>query len=346
FEKEGNANVNAVTDQETIFSAEEWKAFDDHQKEDVLQNYRLTYLADSWVNWCPALGTVLANDEVINGLSERGGHPVEQKLMRQWSMRIKAYAERLLTGLDGLEWTESIKDIQRNWIGKSKGASVKFALKDAAEQIEVFTTRPDTIFGVNFLVLAPEHPLVDDITTPEYKDAVAEYKRLASLKSERDRQSDIKNITGQITGAKAIHPFTGAEIDIWIADYVLASYGTGAVMAVPCGDQRDWDFANHFGLEIINIFQDKDVSEAAYTEKDAIIANSDFLSGLEAKAAIEKAIEAIEAKGIGKGKTNYRLRDAVFSRQRYWGEPFPVYFVNGIPKTIATEHLPIVLPEV
>ncbi|HLU86364.1 MAG TPA: leucine--tRNA ligase [Taishania sp.] len=346
FEKEGNANVNAVTDQETIFSAEEWKAFDDHQKEDVLQNYRLTYLADSWVNWCPALGTVLANDEVINGLSERGGHPVEQKLMRQWSMRIKAYAERLLTGLDGLEWTESIKDIQRNWIGKSKGASVKFALKDAAEQIEVFTTRPDTIFGVNFLVLAPEHPLVDDITTPEYKDAVAEYKRLASLKSERDRQSDVKNITGQITGAKAIHPFTGAEIDIWIADYVLASYGTGAVMAVPCGDQRDWDFANHFGLEIINIFQDKDVSEAAYTEKDAIIANSDFLSGLEAKAAIEKAIEAIEAKGIGKGKTNYRLRDAVFSRQRYWGEPFPVYFVNGIPKTIATEHLPIVLPEV
>lgn len=346
FEKEGNANVNAVTDQETIFSAEEWKAFDDHQKEDVLQNYRLTYLADSWVNWCPALGTVLANDEVINGLSERGGHPVEQKLMRQWSMRIKAYAERLLTGLDGLEWTESIKDIQRNWIGKSKGASVKFALKDAAEQIEVFTTRPDTIFGVNFLVLAPEHPLVDDITTPEYKDAVAEYKRLASLKSERDRQSDVKNITGQITGAKAIHPFTGAEIDIWIADYVLASYGTGAVMAVPCGDQRDWDFANHFGLEIINIFQDKDVSEAAYTEKDAIIANSDFLSGLEAKAAIEKAIEAIEAKGIGKGKTNYRLRDAVFSRQRYWGEPFPVYFVNGIPKTIATEHLPIILPEV
>jgi leucyl-tRNA synthetase len=358
FEKEGNATVNAVTDQETIFTAEEWKVFDDRQKEDVLQNYRLTYLADSWVNWCPALGTVLANDEVINGVSERGGHPVEQKLMRQWSMRIKAYAERLLTGLDGLEWTDSIKDMQRNWIGKSKGASVKFALKDSARstdeelrkssevEIEVFTTRPDTIFGVNFLVLAPEHPFVDEITRAEYKDAVAEYKRVASLKSERDRQSDVKNITGQKTGAKAIHPFTGAEVDIWIADYVLATYGTGAVMAVPCGDQRDWDFANHFGLEIINIFQDKDVSEAAYTEKDAVIANSDFLNGFEAKVAIEKAIDAIEQKGIGKGKTNYRLRDAVFSRQRYWGEPFPVYFVNGIPKTIATEYLPIILPEV
>ena len=346
FEKEGNATVNAVTDQTEIFTAADWNAYSELKKEEVLQNYRLTYLADSWVNWCPALGTVLANDEVINGVSERGGHPVEQKLMRQWSMRIKAYAERLLTGLDGLDWTDSIKDMQRNWIGKSKGASVEFQLADSNSSIEVFTTRPDTIFGVSFLVLAPEHPLVDGITTPEFAGAVAEYKRVASLKSERDRQSDVKNITGQKTGAKAIHPFTGAEVDIWIADYVLATYGTGAVMAVPCGDQRDWDFARHFNIEIKNIFQDKDISEAAYTEKDAVIANSDFLSGLEAKAAMDKAIEAIEQKGIGKGKTNYRLRDAVFSRQRYWGEPFPVYYQNGIPKTIATEHLPVILPEV
>lgn len=346
FEKNGNANINAVSDQEEVFSAEEWNNYSEEKKEAVLQNYRLTYLADSWVNWCPALGTVLANDEVVNGVSERGGHPVEQKLMRQWSMRIKAYAERLLTGLEGLEWTDSIKDIQRNWIGKSKGASVQFQLKDSANAIEVFTTRPDTIFGVSFLVLAPEHPLVDSITTNENKEAVASYKQNAALKSERDRQSDVKNVTGQITGAKAIHPFTGAEVDIWIADYVLASYGTGAVMAVPCGDQRDWDFATHFAIPIKNIFEDKDISKAAYTEKDAVIANSDFLSGLEAKVAIEKAIEAIEQKGIGKGKTNYRLRDAVFSRQRYWGEPFPIYYKNGLPQTIAVEHLPIVLPEV
>lgn len=346
FEKEGNNAINAVTDQTEIFTAVDWNAYSDLKKEEIVQNYRLTYLADSWVNWCPALGTVLANDEVINGVSERGGHPVEQKLMRQWSMRIKAYAERLLTGLESLDWTDSIKDMQRNWIGKSKGASVEFQLADSKSSIEVFTTRPDTIFGVSFLVLAPEHSLVDEITTSEFADAVAEYKRVASLKSERDRQSDVKNITGQKTGAKAIHPFTGAEVDIWIADYVLATYGTGAVMAVPCGDQRDWDFARHFNLEIKNIFQDKDISEAAYTEKDAVIANSDFLNGLEAKVAMDKAIEAIEQKGIGKGKTNYRLRDAVFSRQRYWGEPFPVYYQNGIPKTIATEHLPVILPEV
>lgn len=346
FEKEGNIEVYAVTDQTESFTAADWNAYSELKKEEVLQNYRLTYLADSWVNWCPALGTVLANDEVINGVSERGGHPVEQKLMRQWSMRIKAYAERLLTGLEELNWTDSIKDMQRNWIGKSKGASVEFQLAGSKSSIEVFTTRPDTIFGVSFLVLAPEHPLVEEITTSEFADAVAEYKRIASLKSERDRQSDVKNITGQKTGAKAIHPFTGAEVDIWIADYVLATYGTGAVMAVPCGDQRDWDFARHFNIDIKNIFQDKDISEAAYTEKDAVIANSDFLNGLEAKAAMDKAIEVIEQKGIGKGKTNYRLRDAVFSRQRYWGEPFPVYYQNGIPKTIATEYLPVILPEV
>ncbi len=346
FEANGNSAVNAVSDCETIFSAAEWNAFDARKKEEILQEYRLAYLADSWVNWCPALGTVLANDEVVNGVSERGGHPVEQKLMRQWSMRIKAYAERLLTGLDTVDWTDSIKDQQRNWIGKSIGCSLQFQIADSKLQIEVFTTRPDTVFGVSFMVLAPEHPFVDEITTVEFAEGVANYKKEASLKSERDRQADVKNISGQFTGAFAIHPFTGEKLQIWIGDYVLASYGTGAVMAVPCGDQRDYDFAQHFNLAIKNIFADVAISEAAYTEKDAVIANSDFLNGLEAKMAMKKAIEAIEAKGIGKGKTNYRLRDAVFSRQRYWGEPFPVYFENELPHLVNDDQLPIRLPEV
>jgi len=346
FEKDGNANVNACTEFETIFSAAEWNAYTEKEKEDILQEYRLAYLADSWVNWCPALGTVLANDEVVNGVSERGGHPVEQKLMRQWSMRIKAYADRLITGLDKVDWTESIKDQQRNWIGKSVGCSVQFAIDNSQSVIDVFTTRPDTIYGVSFMVLAPEHPLVDQITTPEFKTAIEIYKKEASLKSERDRQSDVKNITGQNTGAFAIHPFTGEKVQIWIGDYVLASYGTGAVMAVPCGDQRDYDFAKHFGIKILNIFEGIDISEAAYTEKDAVIANSDFLNGLPAKKAIQVAVEAIEQKGIGKGKTQYRLRDAIFSRQRYWGEPFPVYYENDIPKLVDDANLPVILPEV
>jgi len=371
FEKEGNASVNACTEYTTVFSAAEWNNFSAKEKEDILQEYRLAYLADSWVNWCPALGTVLANDEVVNGVSERGGHRVEQKLMRQWSMRIKAYADRLITGLEKVDWTESIKDQQRNWIGKSVGASVKFKVdcqsglptQDNSQKgqfelttqggsienglfIEVFTTRPDTIYGVSFMVLAPEHPLVDQITTPEFKEGVQNYKKDASLKSERDRQSDVKNITGQNTGAFAIHPFTGEKVQIWIGDYVLASYGTGAVMAVPCGDQRDYDFAKHFGIEIRNIFEDKDISEAAYTEKDASIANSDFLNGLSTKQAIKTAVYEIEKRGIGKGKTQYRLRDAIFSRQRYWGEPFPVYYENDIPKLVDDANLPIILPEV
>lgn len=349
FEKEGNKQVDACSDCEVEFTAEEWNSYTDKQKEDILQTYRLAFLADSWVNWCPKLGTVLANDEIVNGVSERGGHPVEQKLMRQWSMRIKAYAERLLTGLEGLDWTDSVKDIQRNWIGKSTGCSLKFQLADSKltdSVIEVFTTRPDTVFGVSFMVLAPEHPLVDLITTEEYKTAIEDYKKTASLKSERDRQSDVKNISGQFTGAYALHPFTGDKIQIWIGDYVLASYGTGAVMAVPCGDQRDWDFAKHFNIEIKNIFENIDVSEGAYAEKSGKIANSDFLSGLEVKDAMKKAIAVIEERGLGKGKTNYRLRDAVFSRQRYWGEPFPVYYQDGLPKMIDVKHLPIVLPEV
>lgn len=365
FEKKGNTSVNACTDFETTFSSEEWKGYSGKEKEAILQEYRLAYLADSWVNWCPALGTVLANDEIVNGVSERGGHPVQQKLMRQWSMRIKAYAQRLLDGLETVDWTDSIKEIQRNWIGKSVGASVSFEVAfDSAQSssnegnnssglsgvearfIEVFTTRPDTIFGVSFMVLAPEHPLVAEITTADCKDKVEDYIKNASLKSERDRQSDVKNISGEFTGAYAIHPFSGEKIQIWIGDYVLASYGTGAVMAVPCGDQRDWDFAKHFGIEIINIFEGVDISEAAHAEKEGKIANSDFLSGLTIKKAMKLAIYRIEDGGFGQGKTNYRLRDAIFSRQRYWGEPFPVYYENDIPKLLEDDKLPVVLPEV
>jgi len=345
FAAEGNTNVNAVCADVANFSADEWKSWGEEEQQKMLMNYRITFLSDTWVNWCPALGTVLANDEIKDGVSERGGHPVEQKLMRQWSMRITAYAERLLSGLEGLDWSESIKDVQRNWIGKSVGASVEFQVQNSTAKIEVFTTRPDTIFGVSFMVLAPEHPLVNKITTVEQKAEVEAYQKAASLKSERDRQSDIKNITGAFTGAFAIHPFTGDKVQIWIGDYVLASYGTGAVMAVPCGDQRDWDFATHFGIEIKNIFKDKDISEGAYAEKDAVIAQSDFLNDLPAKEAIKKAIAEIEKRGLGKGKTQYRLRDAVFSRQRYWGEPFPVYYKNEVPYLLDNDEV-VELPEV
>lgn len=346
FDQAGNSGVDACSDCEEIFDAAQWKSFDANQKEEILQQYRLAYLADSWVNWCPALGTVLANDEVSNGVSERGGYPVEQKLMRQWSMRIKAYADRLISGLDKVDWTESIKDMQRNWIGKSKGASVHFQVAESDLQIEVFTTRPDTIFGVTFMVLAPEHPYVAQLTTDERREAVEAYIKASSLKTERDRQSNVKHISGEFIGSYTIHPFTGEKVQLWIGDYVLASYGTGAVMGVPCGDQRDWDFATHFGLEIRNIFEGIDVSEAAYGEKEGTIANSGFLSGLPVKKAIETAIERIEQDKLGKGKTNFRLRDAVFSRQRYWGEPFPVYYRDGLPVMIETQHLPVVLPEV
>lgn len=346
FGQEGNKHVQAVHDCEEIFDAATWARFTPSAKEAVLQQYRMAYLAESWVNWCPALGTVLANDEIVNGVSERGGHPVEQKRMMQWSMRIKAYAERLLEGLDRIDWTDALKEQQRNWIGKSKGSSVHFEVKDNALQIEVFTTRPDTIFGVSFMVLAPEHPYVNQICTADQKEEIEAYKQQAALKTERDRQADVKNISGAFTGAYALHPFTGQEIPIWIGDYVLASYGTGAVMAVPCGDQRDYDFAKYFNLPIPSIFADQDLSEAAYTEKDAVIANSDFLNGQETKAAMEKAIAAIEQKGIGQGKTNYRLRDAVFSRQRYWGEPFPVYYQDGLPQLVDDALLPVTLPDV
>ncbi len=482
FEKEGNANVNAVSDENVeVFSSNEWSAFSSEEKQQILLKYRLTYLAETEVNWCPALGTVLANDEIVNGVSERGGHPVIRKKMTQWSMRISAYAERLLQGLETIDWSESIKESQRNWIGKSVGASVNFPiltfpkgegtkpgymtggnnshlLLDKAKQmrnnpteaenilwqelrnqnlgdkfrrqhliddfivdfvclskkvvvevdggyhlaqeqkeydeqrtiilnkkgfkvirfkneevignieavlskikseldavavpplgvrgIEVFTTRPDTIFGVSFMTLAPEHELVKSITTDEQKQAVEAYIEATSKRSERERMADVKTISGVFTGAYAEHPFTKEPIPVWIGDYVLAGYGTGAVMAVPCGDERDYAFAKHFNLPIKNIFN-QDISEVAFTEKGGFeYINSDFLNGLDYKSGTKKIIEELEKTGAGKAKVNYRLRDAVFSRQRYWGEPFPVYYVNGLPQMIEDKYLPIRLPEV
>jgi leucyl-tRNA synthetase len=352
FQAEGNANVDLVCDDGVeIFSASEWNAFSEEKKQEVLLQYRLTYLAETEVNWCPALGTVLANDEIVNGVSERGGHPVIRKKMKQWSMRISAYAERLLQGLDEIDWSESLKESQRNWIGKSVGASVGFKVAGCELRVEVFTTRPDTIFGVTFMTLAPEHELVAQITTPEQKEAVEAYIEATAKRSERERMADVKTISGVFTGAFAEHPFTKEPIPIWIGDYVLAGYGTGAVMAVPCGDERDYAFANHFkGVEgmppIKNIFN-QDISEKAFTEKEGFeLVHSDFLNGLDYKNGTQKAIEELERIGAGKSKVNYRLRDAVFSRQRYWGEPFPVYYVNGLPQMIAEKYLPIRLPEV
>ncbi|UKM65897.1 leucine--tRNA ligase [Flavobacteriaceae bacterium GSB9] len=348
FEVEGNANVNAACDDDVeFFTASDWNIFDDVKKQEILLQYRLTYLAETEVNWCPALGTVLANDEIVNGVSERGGHPVVRKKMTQWSMRISAYAERLLQGLEKIDWTDSLKESQRNWIGKSVGATVTFNVKNHDEVIEVFTTRPDTIFGVSFMTLAPEHDLVSKITTSEQKAEVEAYIEATAKRSERERMADVKTITGAFTGAYAEHPFTKEPIPIWIGDYVLAGYGTGAVMSVPSGDQRDYDFAKHFNIPIPNIFEGVDISKEAFADKEnTIIANSDFLNGLNHKKATKRVIFELEKLGQGQGKTNYRLRDAVFSRQRYWGEPFPVYYVNGMPQMIDEQHLPIKLPEV
>ena len=353
FEKQGNSKVNAASDDDTpTFTAEEWRAFSSEQQQQILLKYRLTYLAETEVNWCPALGTVLANDEIVNGVSERGGHPVIRKKMTQWSMRITAYAERLLQGLDTIDWSESIKESQRNWIGKSVGASINFALASSEHTIEVFTTRPDTLFGVTYLTLAPEHALVPLITTEEQRAEVEAYIAATAKRSERDRMADTKTVSGAFTGAYAVHPLTGKQIPIWIGDYVLASYGTGAVMAVPAGDDRDYAFAKHFkgakGMpEVINIF-DKNISENAFTDKEGMTyQNSDILNGCtNFGEAVAKVLAALESKGAGKAKVNYRLRDAVFSRQRYWGEPFPVYYKNGLPQMIGEDHLPILLPEV
>ena len=353
FETEGNSKVNAACDDDTpTFTAAQWHAMTAESKQRHLLKYRLTYLAETEVNWCPALGTVLANDEIVNGVSERGGHPVIRKKMTQWSMRITAYAERLLQGLDTIDWSESIKESQRNWIGKSVGASINFALAQGEHKVEVFTTRPDTLFGVTYLTLAPEHPLVLQITTEDQRAEVEAYIAATAKRSERDRMADTKTVSGAFTGAYAVHPLTGKQIPIWIGDYVLASYGTGAVMAVPAGDDRDYAFAKHFkgakGMpEVINIF-DKDIWENAFTDKEGMTyQNSDILNGCtNFGEAVAKVLAALESKGAGKAKVNYRLRDAVFSRQRYWGEPFPVYYKNGLPQMIGEEHLPILLPEV
>ena len=348
FSEDGNANLEAVRDDSVfVFTAQDWNSFSLQKQQQILLQYRLTYLAETEVNWCPELGTVLANDEIINGVSERGGFPVVRKKMTQWSMRISAYAERLLQGLNKIDWTDALKESQRNWIGKSVGASVVFDLENYDSTIEVFTTRPDTIYGVSFMTLAPEHELVSQITTEEQKAEVETYVLATAKRSERERMADVKTISGVFTGAYAKHPFTNELIPVWVGDYVLAGYGTGAVMAVPCGDQRDYDFAKHFNIKIPNIFEGVDIANESYTDKvNAIIGNSDFLNGLPYKEASEKAIEALEAQKHGLGKTNYRLRDAVFSRQRYWGEPFPVYYKDGMPQMITKDHLPITLPEV
>lgn len=346
FEKDGNGLVHAQHSCERTFTAAEWKSFTEKEQQQVLLQYRLTYLSDTMVNWCPKLGTVLANEEVKDGLSERGGFPVVRKLMKQWSMRITAYAERLQKDLELIEWPESIKEAQKNWIGKSEGSTVEFKLDNEIGVIEVFTTRPDTIFGVTFLTLAPENELVSMITTPDFKEAVTAYVNVASNRSERERMADVKRISGVFTGAYATHPFSGEKIPVWVGDYVLAGYGTGAVMAVPGHDSRDYAFAKHFDIDIREVVKGGDLSKEAYEAKDGTIINSDFLNGLSVKEAMAAAIEAIEKRAIGKRRINFRLRDAIFSRQRYWGEPIPVFFKDDVPYTLPEEQLPLVLPEV
>ena len=344
FERNGNSAVNVKSSDNTAsFSSLEWLDFSHETKQEILLSYRLAYLSESMVNWCPELGTVLANDEVKEGRSERGGFLVEQKKMKQWSLRITAYADRLNEDLNQLDWSDSLKEMQRNWIGKSKGVTMGFSTENN-ELIEVFTTRPDTLYGVSFIVLSPEHKLVDSLVSKEQEKDVTNYLSISKLKSERERQSE-KKISGVFTGSYANHPFTKSKVEIWIADYVLASYGTGAVMAVPCGDQRDWLFAKHYNIEILNIFKETDISKAAYEGKDAVICNSEFLDGLNCLEAIDLSISKIVKLGIGEEKTNYRLRDSVFSRQRYWGEPFPVYYKNNIPYLVKCDDA-VTLPEI
>jgi leucyl-tRNA synthetase len=346
FEKEGNASVKAHSTYKDIFSANDWNSYSENEKQLILLQYRLAYTAESDVNWCEALGTVLANEEVIGGVSERGGFPVEKRKMTQWFLRITAYADKLLQGLETIDWPEPLKEMQRNWIGRSFGAEVLFSLANQPEKkIQIFTTRPDTIFGATFMVLAPEHSLVKEITSLTQQAVVEEYIEQTRRKTERERMSE-KKITGVFTGAYAINPFTKTEIPIWIADYVLADYGTGAIMAVPAHDSRDWAFAKHFNLPIQEVVQGGNVQEASYDAKEGALVNSDFLNGLNVKQAIERAIVEIESDGIGKRKVNYRLRDANFSRQRYWGEPFPIIYKNGIPYPVELEDLPVELPEV
>lgn len=345
FEQQGSEGMNIACSEELLFTADEWKSKTEKEKQEILLNYRIAYLGETMVNWCPALGTVLANDEVINGLSERGGYPVEQRKMRQWCLRVSAYAQRLLEGLDKIDWTDSLKETQKNWIGRSEGAEMKFKVKDSDIELEIFTTRADTVFGVTFMVLAPESDYVSLLTKPNQQAEVDAYLQATKKRTERERQAE-KKVSGVFSGSHAINPLNGKEIPIWIADYVLAGYGTGAIMAVPAHDSRDYAFAKHFNLPIIPLVEGCDISEESYDAKEGIVTNSDFLNGLTVKEAISKAKQYIEEKGIGKVKTNYRLRDAIFSRQRYWGEPFPVYYKDGMPYMLPIDKLPLELPEV
>ena len=349
FEAVGTQGLNVACGEEMDFTAEEWKNKRTKEQQEILLNYRLAYLADTMVNWCPQLGTVLANDEVKEGLSLRGGYPVVQKKMRQWSLRVSAYAQRLLDGLDNIDWSDSLKDIQRNWIGRSQGADVRFDVKDSDLKLEIFTTRPDTIFGVSFMVLAPESDYVKPLTTPEQADAVAEYLDYVSKRTERERQTEVKKVTGVFTGSYAINPFTNEAIPIWISEYVLSGYGTGAIMAVPGHDSRDYAFAKHFNLPIVPVVDDgegHDMSEGSYDAKAGKMINSGIINGMEVKEAIAYIAGEVEKRGIGKSKINYRLRDAIFSRQRYWGEPFPVYYKDDHPYMLDESKLPLELPEV
>lgn len=354
FSIQGSKGLNVACSEVLDFSAEEWNSKSEKQQQDILMNYRLAYLSDAVVNWCSALGTVLANDEVVGGVSVRGGHPVERKLMTQWSLRITAYAQRLLDGLDTIDWSESLKEIQRNWIGRSEGASVVFEIKNQpGHSLEIFTTRPDTIFGVSFMVLSPEHELNSTIVSPEQKREVENYICWAKNRSERERLTEVKKVTGVFTGACAVHPFSGKQIPIWVSDYVLAGYGTGAIMAVPAHDSRDFAFARHFNLPIVQVIvpkgehpEDTTNWEESKDSKEGTCINSDFINGMEVKEAISEVIKKVEERKIGTGTINYRLRDAIFSRQRYWGEPFPMYYKDGMPYPIDEKDLPLRLPEI
>lgn len=349
FETSGTANLNVACSELLHFTATDWKAKTEKEQQEILLNYRLAYLAETMVNWCPQLGTVLANDEVKEGLSVRGGYPVVQKKMRQWSLRVSAYAQRLLDGLDVVEWSDSLKDIQRNWIGRSQGADVIFEVKDSEVKLQIFTTRPDTIFGVSFMVLAPESDYVQQLTTTSQQQAVEEYLNYVAKRTERERQSEVKKVTGVFSGSYAINPFTYEAIPIWISEYVLAGYGTGAIMAVPAHDSRDYAFAKKFNLPIVPVIdngQGCDLSENSYDAKEGKMINSGFINGLDVKEAIQHIAEEVEKRGIGKSKINYRLRDAIFSRQRYWGEPFPVYYKEDMPYMLDESKLPLELPEI
>jgi leucyl-tRNA synthetase len=364
FEKYGSDGLNVAQTEELHFTAEEWLLWDERRQQETLMNYRIAYLADTMVNWCPKLGTVLANDEVQDGISIRGGYPVEQRRMKQWSLRVSAYAQRLLDGLETIDWTDSLKETQRNWIGRSEGAEMDFPVArhcgqdpQSPDRIKIFTTRADTIYGVTFMVLAPESEYVEPLTTPEQRSEVAAYIEQTKKRTERERIAD-RRVTGVFSGSFAINPVSGEEIPIWISDYVLAGYGTGAIMAVPAHDSRDYAFAKHFSLPIIPLIEGADISEDSFDAKEGIMMNSPrhcevrsnpdqlILNGLTVKEAIAKTKRFIEDNGLGKVKVNYRLRDAIFSRQRYWGEPFPIYYKDGMPYAVALEDLPIQLPEV